>query len=150
MGPLPFFRFCCTRCRPAAILLRHAEVPSGAGADPPLSAAGQARAAALADVIGPAGVDKVIVSSFRRTQETAAPAAGLLGLTPAVHQEPAGILAAIGTLPRSATALVVGHTNTVPEVVAGLGGGTVVIAATAFDNLFVLAGGRLTHLRYGA
>lgn len=135
---------------PAVILVRHADVPANGGADPSLSPAGQARAAALADVVGPARIGTVIVSSARRTQETAAPAAAASGVTPVEVTEPPEILSAIAAAPAASTVLVVGHTNTVPEVISGLGGPEVTIPHTEFGNLFVVMDGRVTHLHYGA
>jgi phosphohistidine phosphatase SixA len=134
----------------AVILVRHADVPVDGGADPSLSPAGQARAAALAGVVGPAGIGTVIVSSARRTQETAAPVAAALGVTPLEITEPSEILSAIAAASAASTVLVVGHTNTVPDVIIGLGGPAVAIPHTDFGHVFVVTGGRLTHLHYGA
>jgi phosphohistidine phosphatase SixA len=145
----PSLRLCCARCRPTALLVRHADVAPGGG-NPPLTVAGQTRAAALAHAAGSAGVSTIIVSSLLRTQQTAAPAAAALGITPDVVTEPADILAAIAARPVVSTVLVVGHTNTVPGVISGMNGPAVTIGETEFDNLFVLARGHLTHLRYGA
>jgi hypothetical protein len=51
-----------------------------------------------------------------------------------------------------ATALVVGHSNTVPEIVAALGVATAVtVADDEYDNLFIVTRGavpRAIHLRY--
>jgi phosphohistidine phosphatase SixA len=134
---------------PVVLLVRHADVPVNGGADPSLSPAGQARAAALAAVVGPAGIGTVIVSSARRTQETAAPAAAASGVTPIEITEPPEILSAIAAAPAASTVLVVGHTNTVPDVVTGMGGPAVTIPHTEFGNLFVVTDGRLAHLHYG-
>ena len=65
------------------LLVRHAERAPGTG-DVPISDAGQARAAALADVGKVAGVSAIITTQFLRTQQTAAPLATALGLTPVV------------------------------------------------------------------
>jgi broad specificity phosphatase PhoE len=135
---------------PVVILVRHADVPAHGGDDPGLSPAGLARAAALADVVGPAGIGTVIVSSARRTRDTAAPVAAALGVTPLVITEPPDILSAIAAAPAASTVLVVGHTDTVPDVITGLGGPLIAIPHTEFGNLFVVAEGRLTHLHYGA
>src|SRR5439155_23503824 len=66
------------------IVVRHAEKESGS-ADPPLSAAGQARAELLArmfgDVNAPGHIEAIYVSPTVRTQMTAAPVAARLGLT---------------------------------------------------------------------
>ena len=60
------------------VLVRHAEKEGGQ--DPGLTAAGQARADALADVLAAADVDLIVGSQFRRTTDTVAPLADRLGL----------------------------------------------------------------------
>ena len=110
------------------ILVRHAERAAEPRGDPPLTEAGRSRADALVDAIT-GQVDAVIVTPYRRTRETAVPIARIRGLTP-VEVSPAGGLAAharevadsvlAGTAGR--TVLVVGHSNTVPAIIAALGG----------------------------
>lgn len=135
---------------PVVVLIRHADVTPGGGADPPLNAAGTARAQQLRHVLGDCGVTAIFVSSLQRTQATAQPLAADLGLQPIIQDDAASIAAAIRNLANSTTALVVGHSNTVPDVVARLDGPAVTpIAATEFDRLLVLAGRRLCTLRYG-
>jgi broad specificity phosphatase PhoE len=132
----------------ATVLIRHADVPTGAGSDPALSAAGSARAQALRHVLRDAGVGAIFVTTLRRTQETAEPLAGDLGIAPAVIDDVDDLLAAIRALPQDTCALVVGHTDTIPGVIAGLGGPPIAaIGHAEFDNLFVLAP-ELVHLRY--
>lgn len=136
---------------PTTLLIRHADVPAGAGADPALSADGLARARELRHVLGDADIGAIFVTQFRRTQQTAEPLAADLGITPAVIDDVDQLVASIRALPSGSCALVVGHTNTVPGVIGGLGGPAIAaIGATEFDNFFVLAQGRLIHLRYGA
>lgn len=135
---------------PVVILIRHADVTPDGGADPPLNASGAARAQQLRHVLGDAGVTAIFVSSLQRTQSTAQPLAGDLGLQVVVQDDTASVAAAIRGLGNTGTALVVGHTNTLPDVVVRLGGPPVTpIAATEFDRLVVLASGRLCTLRYG-
>lgn len=135
---------------PTTILIRHADVTPGGGSDPPLNAAGVARANELRHVLGDARIKAIFVSQFQRTQRTAKPLAADLGITPAIV-DVAGALAAIRELPTKGVALVVGHTTTLPEISAGLGGPAIgAVDQSEFDNLFVHARGRLTHLRYGA
>src|SRR5262245_58786206 len=55
-------------------VVRHAETTTDPN-DPALSAAGQARAQALAQIVAPAQLAAVLSSQFRRTRETGAPAA---------------------------------------------------------------------------
>ena len=135
---------------PAVVLIRHADVPAGAGSDPVLSANGVARAQELRHVLGNTGVSAIFTTRFRRTQQTAEPLAADLGIAPTVIDDVDALVAAIKALPAGSIALVVGHTNTIPDVITGLGGPPIgAIGATEFDNLFAQAGGSLVHLRYG-
>lgn len=152
--PWPFpWRWCLWwgRCAPLVVAIRHADVDSGTGPDPVLNAAGQARAEELRHVLGDVGVTAIFVTSWQRTQLTAQPLADDLGLVPVVQDDVAATVAAVRALPRSTAVLLVGHTNTVPDLVTGLGGPTITVITTGeFDRLLVLARGRLTSLRYGA
>lgn len=135
---------------PVVILIRHADVTPDGGADPPLNAAGTSRAQQLRHVLGDSGVTAIFVSSLQRTRATAQPLADDLGLQAIVQDDTALIADAIRHLANSETALVVGHSNTVPDVVARLGGPPMTpIAATEFDRFVFLAGHRLCTLRYG-
>ena len=135
---------------PVAILIRHADVNAG-GTDPDLNAAGQTRAQELVHVLGDAGIVAILVTSLRRSQQTAAPLAAALGIQPTVTDQIDDAVAAIRSRQRGDTVLVIGHTNTVPEIIAGLGGpADVTIGPDEFDRLFVLSERRLTRLRYGA
>jgi hypothetical protein len=106
---------------PPIYVMRHLNTPAGER-DPDLLPEGQRLAAALPGWFGRERVRAIYVSDFKRTRETAAPLAAGLGLTPLVY-DPAdtpGLIARVraGPLP----ALIVGHSNTVPDIVAGLGG----------------------------
>jgi phosphohistidine phosphatase SixA len=110
-------------------LVRHAEKASDAGDDPPLTEIGRRRADDLATTLRDAGVEVVVVSERRRTHETAAPlvrARGIafdtvrLGSTVAEHA--AAVARRIREAHRGRTVLVVGHSNTIPPIVAALGG----------------------------
>src|SRR6266702_1711231 len=138
----------------SVVLVRHAE-PQTSGADPGLTAAGSQRAELLGFMFQDAGVTAVFTSELRRAQETAQPLAGrisvvptvLPGLDTAVHRD--RVLAV-----PSGVALVIGHTNTVPQLIAALGAGnTVQIAANEFDRMFIVSlrphrGASLLSLRY--
>ena len=134
------------------VFVRHAD-PAAGGSDPGLSTAGQHRAAALAKMLKDGGIKAIFTSELRRTQETAAPLASLLSITPAViADDPA---AAADQIRAAKRVLVVGHTNTVPPMIKALGGpANVVIGATEFDRLFVMAvqangAESLLAMRYG-
>lgn len=121
----------CARPAPetVVIVVRHAEKSTSDPKDPDLSQAGQERAQALADVLAGARVDAIYATQFRRTQQTAAPLAAKLGLTvqsrPIDIDEPASYPTELAVHLRSLagkTVLVVGHSNTVPDIVAALTG----------------------------
>ncbi|HYG70430.1 MAG TPA: histidine phosphatase family protein, partial [Anaeromyxobacteraceae bacterium] len=72
------------------VIVRHAETEGG-GSDPQLSEAGRQRAEALARIAAAYEVEAAFATPYRRTQETAAPAAGWLGLRTAAVPIDAGI-----------------------------------------------------------
>lgn len=105
---------------PVYYVMRHLHTPAGER-DPDLTAEGQRQAA----VLGGALRERpriIFVSSFKRTQQTAAPLAARLGLTPIVY-DPADTPALLARVRQGPfPVLIVGHSNTVPDIVAGLGG----------------------------
>jgi phosphohistidine phosphatase SixA len=140
-------------------LVRHAERADGGGAaggmstnDPDLSAAGRTRAESLANLLKDAKITAVFTSEFKRTQQTAAPLAKALGIQ--AVQVPSKDSPSLVKRIKSATGniLVVGHSNTVPEVIKALGvKEAVTIGDQDFDNLFVLirsASPKLVRLHY--
>jgi phosphohistidine phosphatase SixA len=146
------------------ILVRHAEkaTPDPPDADPPLTVAGRARARALAEALADAGVDAVITSQWQRTRLTAAPLAERLEIEPEVistsgaQAQPEAVAEAIRTRHAGQTVLVVGHSNTLHEVIAALGGSAVEeICESQYADLLVLVldgGGEapaLIRTRYG-
>lgn len=137
-------------------LVRHAEKAERPSEDPPLTAAGQARARALAHVLRDAAVDRIHSTDTERTRATAGPTAAAQGL-PVETYEGEDLEALAGAIRSSpGRHLVVGHSNTTPELVALLGGepGAPVVEAWEYDRLYVLelrAGAPTTTilLRYG-
>ncbi len=142
------------------IVVRHAERADGGAAapgatmaganDPELSAAGKARAQALAAMLKDAGVTAIYTTEYRRTKDTAAPLAEALKITPEVvtSRDQAALIAKIKANTKGAV-LVVGHSNTVPAVIKALGGADVTVADTEFDSLFFVApGGATTRIRF--
>ena len=141
------------------IVVRHAEKVD-TSPESPLSEAGQARAEALAAALADARVDAIFVTQYPRSRLSAEPLARLLGLTPRVV-EAGGETAAhalalaerIRTEAAGRTVLVIGHSNTVPAIVAALGGGDVgTIADPEYDHMFIVltdsAGTRVLRAGY--
>lgn len=140
-----YWRLCRNSGR--VVLIRHAD-PQGGGTDPSLSAAGVARATELIHVLGDAGVVKIVVSSLKRTQETAAPLATHLGLVPVVVSASDVDAIVAQVWPPVDLVLVVGHSNTVPDVIEQLTGQPMAdIPYDEFDNMYVVQHGTTVHLR---
>ena len=133
------------------ILVRHAERPptSAPTDDPSLTDAGKARAERLATVVADAGVKAIYTTRFRRTQETAKPAADRLRLTPIVESDTTELVNALRQR-GDETLLVIGHSDTLPDVIKAFGGPAVTIGDDDFDDLFVLvpSTGTVTRLSY--
>ena len=111
------------------ILVRHAEKAATAGNDPDLTPIGRRRADDLALALRNARVDAVVVTERRRTHQTAAPIAGPRGLVPdtvalgaTVAEHASAVARRIREHHAGETILVVGHSNTIPPIIAALGG----------------------------
>ena len=128
-------------------LVRHAE-KADKSEDPPLSKAGQARAEKLAAMLRDSGIRAIFVTQYRRNAETAGPLAKLLHLVPQVV--PSGEVAALVEKIRAekGRVLVVGHVDTVPKIVAALGGPSFTLGDPDYDNLFVLVATTLVRLHF--
>ncbi|NNC77805.1 MAG: histidine phosphatase family protein [Woeseiaceae bacterium] len=129
------------------IFVRHAEKDLSVADDPPLSEAGQQRVAELArqlvdaDVV--AGIDAVYATPFRRSQETAKPIADALSLPINTYDasDTEDVLDAILERYKGKIILVVGHSNTLPMLIANLGASKQVprIDENEYDNLYVIS-----------
>lgn len=113
-----------TREPTVLFLLRHAEKAAAPPKDPPLTDTGTARARALAELLGDAGVTHLFASEFARTQQTLAPLAEKCGkpVTVAGAADVAGLAKQLKALPAGSTVVVAGHSNTIPALVRALGG----------------------------
>lgn len=143
------------------VLVRHAEKANAPAGDVTLNETGQARADELAIALAEARIDTIVTTQFRRTRDTAAPLGRALKITPIVVQAGAdtasharAVAAAVRAGGRSV--LVVGHSNTVPAIIAALGGPAMSeLCEGEYANLFTLAlvpgqPARLVHAHYGA
>jgi broad specificity phosphatase PhoE len=150
-------------------LIRHAERQDEPRQDPPLTDAGVARSQALARLLSNAGVKAIFTSQFTRTKQTAEPLASKLGLTvtpftlklnpsnPRQIAEESTAEVANKILERSGqSVLVVGHSNSIPDVIKMLGGDTVpTIDERKFDDLFIVTvyakgKAKVVQMKYGA
>lgn len=136
------------RGQTAILLVRHAEKATDAN-EPgvPLSAAGRDRAERLAEILGRTTIVGIYATETDRARQTAAPLARARKLEirayaprdangkPAPHL----LLDRLKKDAPSGMVFVVGHSNTVPEILAALGHPEKVeIPSTQFDDLFVV------------
>lgn len=127
---------------PSAIyLVRHAE-KMAEGKDPDLTPQGRVRAQHIAAILRRAGITAIFSTPTARTQQTAAPLAQQTGLTvqPYDPRLPKALVERVRGL--SGAVLVVGHSNTLPELVKLFGGAPgAEIADDEFDRLYLLLPG---------
>ena len=127
-------------------IVRHAEKANDSK-DAELSETGRARAETLANMLRDSKISAIYTTEFKRTQQTAAPLAKALGLT--VTTLPAENQAALVAKLRASTgnSLVVGHGNTIPDIIKALGiTEPVNIPDGDYDNLFVVVLGEKPYL----
>ena len=116
--------------------LRHADRTEGDD----LSPDGVTRAKLLAQLLGGSGVSTAFVSTANRAKKTLQPLKDALRdrLTIKSATEVQEIVDGVKALPDDAVAVIVGHSNTVPESIKALTGKVVKIEDNEFDKLFVL------------
>jgi len=151
IAAIPLFTLSAVAASPIIFVVRHAE-KSADGNDPDLSAAGQERAEALARIVKDAEITAIFTTEFKRTQETAAPIAKELHVSPTVI--PADQIFALVEKLRGlkGNGLVVGHGNTIPDLVKALGIATPVnVPENDYSELFFIILGdkpQLLRLHY--
>ena len=152
---------------PFVVLVRHAEKAPLPVNDPVLSTAGMMRAGALDGVVRDMPIGDVVVSHLQRTRLTAAVV--IARTSPVVHVVPIGAggasahiravadtVRAIARRRGTGGILVVGHSNTVTQIVGALGAGTLPeLCDSQYSQLFRVTlptGGPATLVRsvYGA
>lgn len=120
-------------------LVRHAEKLADQQ-DPGLTDAGKVRAEALADRLEDAGLTVIYSSDYTRTRDTASPIAARLGLDVQLY-DPRD-LPALATQLKAMDGhiLVVGHSNTTPQMTDLLGGDYIspINEAGEYDRLYVV------------
>jgi broad specificity phosphatase PhoE len=127
------------------VLVRHAEKDLVTIDDPPLTPAGEQRAERLAQMFGGvrgAGrIDGIYVTNTRRTQQTAMPLASRLGEEPIVvpASDVNAVVSRVMSEHRGGRALIVGHSNTLPEIIQKLSGISIPeIGDDEYDNVYIV------------
>jgi broad specificity phosphatase PhoE len=128
------------------VLARPAEKELGAIDNPPLSPEGEQRAQRLAQMFGEAKgtgrLDAIYVSDARRAQQTAAPLAERIGKHPIVipSNDVKSTASRVMSEHEGGTVLVIGNSNTVPQLVRELSGLDVApLADDEYDTLYIVS-----------
>jgi len=150
-------------------LVRHAEKEDEPKQDPPLKKEGVARSQELARILSVAGIKAIYTSQFIRTKQTAEPLTAKIGVSATVltikpnpsnlrliaEESTAELVNKILQRPGE-SALVIGHSNWIPDVIKTLGGDVVpTIDEKKFDDLFIVTvygrgKAKVVQLKYGA
>lgn len=161
LGAVVVFGYYLTFRRPVltVIVVRHAEkIVDPNNPDVDLSPAGQARAQEIVRVFAGAGINAVYATQYKRTQQTVKPLADKLGLPVTVvnSKNTPDLIGQIRAQHSGQTVFIAGHNNTVPEIIAALGGPQYpTIPETEYDNVYVvtvyrLGKARVVKMKYGA
>jgi len=121
-------------------VVRHAERLDNS-TDPGLSAAGEARAQKLAGLLSASPLRAIYTTQYQRTLLTGVAVGKQFGVTPVMvpAKEMEALLSKIRSHGKDEAVLVVGHSNTVPAILKGLGYPVEIkIAEEEHDNLFIV------------
>ena len=161
LGAVVLFAYYSTFRRPVTtvIVVRHAEkIIDPNNPDVDLSEAGYARAKEIAREFGDAGINAIYATQYKRTQETVKPLSDKTGVPVSVvnSKNTSELLTQIRAQNSGQTIFIAGHNNTVPEIVAALGGPHYpTIPETEYDNLFIVTvyrtgKAKVVKMKYGS
>ena len=140
------------------ILVRHAEKKTEPNnPDPDLTPEGEDRAKLLGHMFSSSGVNTILATQFKRTQETAKPLADATGIpiTLTDAKQPEEVVKRIQSEYRGQTVFIAGHNNTVPAIVSALSGQSFpTIPESEYDNMFIVTfyrsgKAKVVKLKYG-
>jgi broad specificity phosphatase PhoE len=161
LGAVVLFAYFSTfrRTVTTVIVVRHAEkIIDPNNPDVDLSEAGYARAKEIAREFGDAGINAIYATQYKRTQETVKPLSDKTGVPVSIvnSKNTSDLLAQIRAQNSGQTIFIAGHNNTVPEIVAALGGPQYsTIPETEYDNLFIVTvyrtgKAKVVKMKYGS
>lgn len=145
------------------IIVRHAEKGTDDPRDPSLTQAGRERAIALRDALKDAHISAIYSTQYKRNKQTVEPLAlqfGLAVIERPVNSENSATYAAdiareVLAVNQGKTVVVVGHSNTVPQIVQAFSGVPInAMEDSEYDHFFIVevpASGepRLVNVRFG-
>ena len=133
----------CTR---TVYVVRHAEkavlsdsLPNMSKTDPPLSEAGRVRAIVLRELLKKKHIQHIYSTNYIRTFYTADPLSKAIGVNIQAYADVDSLVNVVKN--QKGNILIVGHSNTVDDIVNKLTGTTNVagdLKDTEYDNLFVI------------
>jgi phosphohistidine phosphatase SixA len=140
----------------SAFVVRHAEkqnCPPPQDQQCQLTTDGESRAQTLANILSNSGVSAVLSTNTVRTLETANNTAQQAGLNVQTYGTSAEAVQLVKGNHKGQTVLVVGHSNTVPQIIQGLGVDNIPVVGNQFNNMFLVTiaptgEASLTHLKY--
>ena len=120
-------------------LVRHSERAEDGSDDPPISQEGWARARMVTRLLQDSGITHIHSTDYQRTRQTATPTSGVTGVEIQSY-DPRDLPAFAAVLKATpGRHLVVGHSNTTPQLVEALGGDSQgAIAEFEYDRLYIL------------
>lgn len=140
------------------ILVRHAEKDT-IGSDPNLSQMGLQRAETLKNMLQSVTINSIYSTPYNRTKQTALPLANALGKTITEYNTALtypNLAKQLKDENKNKVALVVGHSNTIPELLKVFSNNTFVtqIHDSVYDNLYIVTlpnqqATRIINLKYG-
>lgn len=161
LGAVVVFAYFSTFLQPVTtvILVRHAEKKiEPNNPDPDLTPEGEGRAKDLARIFGNSGVNAILATQYKRTQQTVKPLSDQTGVpvTLVDAKQTNEVVKQILTTYRGQTIFIAGHNNTVPDIVSQLSGDNYpLIPESEYDNLYIVtiyrAGkAKVIRLKFGA
>lgn len=119
-------------------LLRHAQKQDDGSKDPSLTDGGQQQGQHLARLLQHADIKRIYSTDYRRTRETVAALSELTGIEVRVY-DPSGLEAFARALQqRGENAVIVGHSNTTPQLIRMLGGEAEAMSESDYGDLYQL------------
>lgn len=122
-----------------AFVMRHAEA-AGSQQDPPLSAVGRDRAIRVGRMLRSVRPQRVLHTATSRSQETAAEISRIVGVGAGSYDvsDPEPVVRRM--IDGGGVWMLIGHSNTVPDLVRRLGGdaGTDAIPDSVYDRIFMV------------
>lgn len=139
-----FLLVCCILlcgCSYKVYVVRHAEKSASPASNPVLTDAGSARAIKLKETLQSKKITKIYSTNTTRTLKTAEPLADYLKIKTEIYKAVPDSNFILSLRRAKSNQLVVGHSNTIDDIVNMLCGKKVIpadISEAVYDNLFVI------------